>query len=286
MNTKSTKIVFTGCSFTAGTGWTDGTNIKTGPRSDPKQCADLWVNICHHNIDQFRELQLFNVSVAGASNRDIFEQAIGAITDFGDEIDTLFCQWTGMPRYTWNVGFELWDTCESINLRPLRPTHDVNLNRGDHWPRAYINDVCDRFRVLHHLHWEILAVVKYTSIIQRLSRRIGIHNVFFVNGLCPWDRNYFVCLHNVLPEAYTEFTKKEILNIESRDDQDIYKLYHLAHDHYREAGPINPDDWINLYDSFLDHQVDCNHDHVHPGKKSNWLYFDIVKKATQKTCNF
>lgn len=249
-----------------------------------KQCADLWVNLCCENIEPFRELKLLNQAHCGASNTEIFQQCTAAMAMHGSEIDTLFCQWTSMPRYNFHVGFELWDTSEST-ITHIRK-HDVNLSRGDHYPRAYITDLLDRLRVLHHLRWEILRVVEFTNTIKKLAKRLGIDNVFFVNGLCLWDNDYFEYQQNVLLEAYTAFTKQEILNIESRNDDDIYALYTLAHTQYREAGGIDPGDWINLYSSFNHNKIDVNFDLVHPGKKSNLLYYDIVCKKVQNHINF
>lgn len=203
------------------------------------------------------------------------------MAEFGSDISTLLCQWTAGPRYNFNAGFELWDTSESLHTEVR--SHDVRLNRGDHWPREYVRDLLDRLRVMHHLHWEILAVVRLSNLLKGLARRLGIGRMFFVNGACAWDKNYFVKLENVLPESYTPFTKKHILNIESRDDQDIFKLYDIAHSHYSAAGGIDPQDWINLYDSFLDNRTDVNFDNQHPGTQSNQTYHDLVKQKLQST---
>lgn len=101
--------------------------------------------------------------------------------------------------------------------------------------------------------------------------------MYFVNGLCPWDKNYFVRLKNFKPEELTEFTKTQILNIESRNDEDIFALYNLAHNQYQEHGGIDLDNWINLYDSFLNIKTDENFDKRHPGVQSNMIYFELIK---------
>lgn len=268
-------VIFAGCSFTAGDGWTDV--------DDPKSHPNLWVNLCHQNIPKFQNLALVNLSQGGASNTDIFEQAVSALTHYRGDSVVLLCQWTAMPRYQWQIGFELWDTKEHITTRDL-DDHDVNLSDGTRYPRKYINDIKSRFRAMHHLHWEILKVVKYSKILEDLAERLG-STVFFVNGLCPWDKHYFTKLENVLPEDYTEFTKKTILDIDSRSDQDIKKLYDLAHHHYTQAGGINQDLWINLYDSFRKTQSDFNFDGNHPGKQSNQLYSSVVENRL-KQLNF
>lgn len=272
------RVVFAGCSFTAGNGWANlppEESLRTACKDSPH----LWVNICHKGISRIKDLELVNIGQGGASNTEIFENSVRSISSLGDEIDVMFCQWTSAPRYNFNVGFELWNTSESIHDMNFRK-HDIHLNRGDHWPREYVKDLLDRLRVMHHLHWEILKIVDYSATLFKLAKQIGF-DIFFINGLCPWDNNYFTRLDNVMPEQYTPFTKKEILNIDSRDDQDIFKLYNLAHDHYQAAGGINDRQWINLYDSFSKKKIDTNFDLKHPGEKSNILYCNLIKEKFQ-----
>ena len=273
----SNKVLFAGCSYTAGNGWMDlpeEESIKVECKDSPH----LWVNICHDKIPQIKDLDLVNLGKGGASNTEIFQNVVRSISTISD-IDIVFCQWTAYPRYNFNVGFELWDTFESLHDTDLKK-HDVNLNRGDHWPREYVNDLLDRLRVIHHPHWEILKIVDYSAILSRLAKQKGFE-IFFINGLCSWDENYFIKLENVKPEEYTPFTKKEILNIDTRDDEDIFKLYDLAHEHYQDAGGVNEDQWINLYNPFNQNKIDFNFDKKHPGKQSNLLYYDIIKQKLE-----
>lgn len=272
------KVVFVGCSFTAGGGWAEFSEDKS-VKIECKDSPYLWVNICHKEISRIKNLKLINLGRSGASNTEIFQDAVRSISLFESDIDIMFCQWTSVPRYSFNVGFELWSTTESLHSTDLRK-HDINLSNGDHWPRKYIKDLLDRLRIMHHLHWEILKIVDYTVILSRLAKQKGF-NIFFINGICPWDKDYFIRLENVKPENYTPFTKKEILNIESRNDHDIFKLYNLAHDHYQEAGGINDAEWVNLYNSFLDNKIDVNFDLDHPGKQSNFIFYNLVKQKLE-----
>jgi hypothetical protein len=271
------KVVFVGCSFTAGIGWLDVPVVESRA-TECKDSPHLWVNICHREIARIKDLELVNIGQGGASNAEILQNAVRSISLI-DDIDIMFCQWTSVPRYNFNVGFELWNTSEALHNTTARK-HDVNLNKGDHWPRKYINDLLDRMLVLHHLHWEILKIVDYSSILSNLAKQRGF-DIFFINGLCPWDENYFTRLENVKPESYTPFTKKEILNIESRDDEDIFKLYNLAHDQYQKAGGINEHKWVNLYNSFLKNKIDVNFDLDHPGKQSNFIFYNLVKQKLE-----
>lgn len=270
------KVVFAGCSFVAGNGWV------ASPMDDPHaniECKDypaLWVNLCHTQIDQLKDLELINVGRGGGSNAEIFKNAVKEIS-VGD-VKYLFVEWTSMPRYNFNTGLELWNTSEKLQGCISQPTHDIKLSNGNFWDREYVTDLLSRLRVLHHLHPEIVKVVSYSKIVSDLCKRFNI-KVGFINGLCPWDHDYFVKLtgSNITPESYTPFTKNEILNIDSRSDEDIFKLYEKIHNDYDYAGGIDPTEWINLYHSMNNDQLDVNLDARHPGTQSNQLYFQQLK---------
>lgn len=263
------RVIFSGCSITAGDGWIDSS--RAADASSPY----LWTNLCHKRLKKLNQLELINVGQSGASNSEIFQNTVKAISTFSKNIDTIFCQWTSMPRYNFKTGLELWNTNESFFVRKK---HNVKLSNGEQWNREYIEDLTSRLLVLHHLHWEIVKVVEFSNTILNLAAALNIKNVFFVNGLCPWDKDYFIKLHNVKPESYTPFTKKEILDIDNRTDEDIYKLYSMIHQHYCDAGGIMPDHWISLDKSFFKQAVDTNYDSFHPGIQSNELFYQIVKQ--------
>lgn len=281
------KIVFAGCSFTAGAGWTDTSSEQQAVIANEKNSPYLWTNLCHKNIRRLASLEQINIGQTGASNTEIFRNVVNTIGQLGDKIDVIVCQWTTAPRYTFHTGFELWGgTGESIT-KTKNKLHDVQTRQGEVWSREYIRDLLDRIKVLHHLHWEIVKVVDYSNIITNLAKKLGNPGptVFFVNGLCVWDKDYFTELQNVKPESYTEFTKNNILDINNRSDEDIYKLYALAHQHYREAGGIDEQQWLNLYSSFKQNKTDVNFDQIHPGTHSNQFYYHTIEQRL-KELNF
>ena len=266
------KLLVSGCSFTAGHGWKycNGDQEQSS-RLECKTSPYLWVNLCHTKIEKFQNLELINIGVGGFSNTQIFENTIDSLIEHHTSIDTLIVQWTAMPRYTWRVGLELWDTSESLSCDRK---HKIQLSDGTVYSRKYLQDLTDRLIATHHLHWEILKLLKYATIINRYCDRFGISCVF-VNGICPWDKNYFTKLDNVMPSDYTQFTQTEILNIKDRSDQDIFKLYAKIHSDYDQY-PIRHAQWINLYDSFRQNRLDTNYDGDHPGVDSNQLFFQMV----------
>jgi hypothetical protein len=265
------KIVFAGCSFTAGSGWNPTSPIC-------KDHEKLWVNLCYHNIEKFSKLELENVGIPGASNTDIFEAVSESL--MRHDVDTVLIQWTAMPRYQFHVGLELWDTDECM-IRNNPRQHDHILVDGI-YSRKYVTRLLDELRIMHHLHFEIVKVLKYSFLIKKLCDRLSV-KYFFINGICPWDNNYFVRLgNNVLPEDYTSFTKNNILKIHNRDDQDIFKIYKYIHDVYDQY-PIDHSSWINLYQPFKDIMVDRNFDNEHPGEISNKNFFELVRKKIEQT---
>ena len=266
-------IAFTGCSFTAGHG------LNADALSDEvKNSPYLWTNLGCSQIAELQGMPSVNYAKNGASNTDIFEQAIYAIAKHGKNLKYIFCQWTSAPRYTFSPGIDPWLKNIKINTHLSRKLNvDINLSSGIVWSKDYINDLIDRFLVMHHLHHEVLKVVRYANTIGSLAEMIG-STVIFINGLCPWDDQYFVKIDNATPEQYTNFTKYEILDIDNRTDEDIEKLYSMIHQDYHNAGGVDPNQWINLYEPWNRSQVDKNHDGLHPGILSNQDQANQVKQ--------
>jgi len=245
------KVIFGGCSFTAGTGWEEKSNA-----------SELWTNLCCNNISQLKNLEQVNLGIPGAGNTEIFETTLSALAKDAKNIKYVICQWSATHRYNFYSSLEPWETKVS-------------------WKSKDKNDDCQllsRFIVRHHMHYEILKIVKYSAIITNVCKHLNIIPIF-LNGLCPWDKNYFdkIQLPGTKPEDYTPFTKHHVLDINQRSDKDINILYNKIHADYRAAGGIDPKNWVNLYHSMYQCRVDVNADKQHPGSKSNQIYFEQVK---------
>jgi len=273
------KVVFTGCSFTAGAGWQDIDPAQSSTMAC-KEAPELWVNLCHRQLPALQQLELINLGSVGASNSDIFESTVDTIATHSNTIKFLFCQWTSYPRYHWNLGFELWSTKDSVTDWDT-PSFDINTSVGINHTAKDLGRFKKQYLMLHHPHWEIVKILRYTRTLSQLAQQHNI-KIFFINGLCHWDHDFFTQhTDDSKPEDYTTYTKKEILEIDFRNDTDIHELYNLAHSHYNLAGGVNPDQWINLYDSMQNNMIDTNYDRSHPGKLSNLKYFNQVKTTLE-----
>lgn len=254
-----THTLFAGCSYTAGTGF----------RSEKDEPC-LWVNQLHSRL--FSHTTKLNVSKAGRSNAGIFQDAVKSLLSY--PIEYAIVTWTSYPRYEIDLGFECHETTQSFI--PNSPCRDHNLN-DINYSAQYLNSIRDRVTTLAHPCSEITQLVGYTNIVKRIAKMIGAQ-VFFVNGLATWDQGFFDKKTNVLPSDYSEYTKK-ILNVDNRDDSEIFVLYNKMHEIFDQAGGIHSADWLNLYSSLDQLKIDVNSDNRHPGINSNNRYTEILAES-------
>lgn len=253
------KVLFCGCSYTSGYGF------KLG-----KDEPNLWVNLLHTQ-GKFANCELTNASVPGRSNSGIFQDAVYNLVK--DRYDYAVVNWTSVPRYELELGVETYTTRQLFT--PNGVMFDVDVNQAT-YTKQYLSEIRDRFVSLATDHYEILTSVYYVNALVNLSSRLNT-KIFFVNAICPWDKNYFVKLDNVLPNNYTNYTKK-LINIDNRDDDEIFKIYNKIHNEYKAAGGIQEQHWLNLYSSLRSIRIDVNEDNIHPGIKSNQKYFKFLNQ--------
>jgi len=244
--------VYAGCSYTAGSGF----ELE---KDEPL----LWVNQLHDKF--FSHTNKFNISQGGRSNAGIFQDTIRALVDYS--VDYAIVEWTSVPRYELELGFELYSTRQVFI--PRTQCHPINTH-SINYTSDYLNSVRDRFTTLVHDCYEISNLINYVNTILKVSKLTGTR-VFFINGLCSWDHNFFVRKSDCLPDQYTKYTQK-LLNVSTRDDREVFSLYNKMHNNFDTAGTINHELWLNLYNSLRDQRIDVNQDKIHPGIRSNNLY--------------
>ena len=259
--------LFTGCSYTAGSGF----ELE---KTDP----GLWVNLLHKNAEVLQNTKLVNCGVSGASNDQIFIDTIEHILKYHTKF--VFVEWTSYPRHLFNVGLETYAT--RVNFIPNCSIELDNTNQQLElneitYTKKYLEELRDRVVTLNHPYYEISKIVSYVNILINLCK-LKKCSIFFINGLCDWDQDFFIKKENVLPYDYTDYTKK-ILNIDNRDDDEIYALYNKIHSEYDSIGGIQESHWLNLYNSLRKNRIDVNSDNVHPGYKSNQKYFKFLSQA-------
>jgi hypothetical protein len=268
------KLVIVGCSASSGVGF-DPVNLG----NNCPECPDLWINLVHQQNPNLRDLNLVNIANGGSSNTDIFTKAIGAITNIiDDDTSELWCQWTSLHRWQFDVGFETYPTTTNIVSFP----HAITTNQFS-LSEKYFTKLFNELRAIIHPHKEICKILTYVNIINNLcaQRKIRVRHI---NGLCGWDNNYFerVSGTNVTPSDYTDYTKNKILFVNNRDDDEILLLYKKLHNDYDLLGGPQEHTWINIYNPLYSNKLDVNFDNRHPGVKSNYLFYEIINTSILK----
>lgn len=233
----------------------------------------LWVNQLYHKY--FAHTTKLNIGVGGRSNQGIFQDTVKALTSL--PVEYAFVEWTNFPRYEVQLGFELYST--RVAFMPNSNLTDHNVH-GAKYSSQYLTKIRDRLTALAHPCWDIIDIVSYTNTIINVAK-LTKTQVFFINGLCPWDQDFFVRMANVLPSEYTARTQ-EFLEVETRDDNQSFELYNKLHSHFEADGGIHQDLWLNLYQSMRHNRIDVNLDTVHPGIESNDLYTRLFSQALEQ----
>ena len=250
------KALFLGCSYAAGWGF-----------PGEKLHSELWTN------QLFPGHQVVNLAWHGADNDSIFHEACKNIRLV--HYDQIVVAWTAVPRYRFQFGLELYDTGTSLLNTPVRL---VNKEVVD---GKFLQETGDRIRRYHNDHWEILKVVQYVNIILELARYHQQGEVWFVNSLLPWCGDYFNKKHISKPNELDPYVQK-MLQVDRRDDPEIFDLYSKIHRDYAAHGSINQSTWLNLYSSLDSMKIDtvAQDDH-HPGTASQQVF---VNKLREQLC--
>jgi hypothetical protein len=268
----NTVVAFVGDSTISGVGWDPTDLYRDCPDTD-----ELWVNLLHQNLPKLQQHNIINLANAGASNNDIFIQAVDALSKY--DVKYLFCGWAPIQRYKFNAGFELYETTVKFSERFWKSFKGDKISLNDfEYSANEVKDLTDKLRTMHHPHYEIVKIVKYVNLLNALADKQGA-TVFHINAICPWDENFFDPVTNArFPSEYTEYTQ-EVLNVLNRSDDEIFELYKKMHDDYANAGGIDKARWLNLYQPLLPNMlVDTNYDDTHAGIKTNKRFYEFIKE--------
>lgn len=109
--------------------------------------------------------------------------------------------------------------------------------------------------------------------------------IFFVNTYSPWPAGFFEYKSLKEPNELSEY-EKEFLNVETRDDNEIFELYDKIHNDYQKHGGIKAGHWLNLYNSFKQMKVDtASAIDSHPGLKSQKIYSNYLFNSLKSVLN-
>lgn len=266
MHKEKYSSIFCGCSYVQGVG------LELLDR-DPT----LWVNTLHRSISELSSTRLINLGIGGNTNENIFMSALSAMTTQQD-CKYVFVAWTSLKRIHLNPSVELYDT--NLYLENSRIA-DTNINPNITIPGSYVENIRDRFFDLNHVHYDLMKIFRYTKILSDLAEKLNI-NIFFINSLLPVDENYFVQVtsQSRVPFDTTPYTQK-MLNLDTRSDDEYFKIYDLIHNDYKNTQALNSN-WLNLDRGYrMCFYLDKGNDHQHPGVVSNQTFANFIIEKLQ-----
>lgn len=257
------KLLIAGASVTAGVGLFDGfANIE------------LFVNRLAVETLGYKIDNVNNISVPGQDNHGIFQDVAGEIVK-NNYADVLIC-WQAIPLINFNFGLETYQTVTPLVSPQRIGMEDVKLVGGELIPKKKIHDV--RMFLLRHynLHWGILDLVKYINVIRSLAQTTNT-KLHFINYSLPWDTNEYFQKNNWNVPSDLDSFSQNILNSELRSDEETRLIYDAIHQAYSDAGGINEECWLNLYNPLRLLQIDTVSDvDKHPGMQSQGAFFDYL----------
>jgi hypothetical protein len=254
-----TKVLVVGCSMTRGHGLIHESN-------DP----ELWVN----KLFPPEQYVVSNKAMTGANNHWIFLETISSLLQ--ETYDIVLVGWSAIPRFNFHVGLELYPV-----MTRLTESYDINANNHVTITGKWLKSLGDNLKKIHNDHWDFLDLVKYVNTLIMLQEQKNNGRVFFVNTLAPWPDGYFSKKQISLPSDLSLF-EQHLLQVETRDDSEIFQLYDMVHEHYKSYGGIRETHWLNLYSSLRTMQIDdASATDAHPGYKSQALFDQYLTPILQ-----
>ncbi len=253
------KVLVVGCSFTQGHG-------LTYESADP----NLWVN----KIFPQEEYIVTNLAVSGANNQWIFLETMSCLLT--DVYDIVLVGWSAIPRFNFYVGLELY------SVQTMFADIDIKVNNNVTISGKWIKSIGDNLKKIHNDHWDFLDLIKYVNTLILIQEKKNTGQIFFVNTLGPWPDNYFTKKQIKLPSDLTSF-EQNLLQVDTRDDDEIFQLYDMIHKQYETYGGIQEDRWLNLYSSLRSMQIDdVSANDNHPGYKSQEVFVNMLLPTINK----
>jgi hypothetical protein len=264
----------------ASSGWGLGNVGLADQRTNPR----IWAAQLIRKLDN--DASVTNVSVAGASNHDIFKNT--AFELINNQYDIAIVQWSLFYRKSYNIGLELYSTRTLLQDNQ----DDINIVNGVTYPGPWLTKLGDNLRSMFNPHWAILDIIHYTNILTEIQKLKG-GRIAFAHCRYGWDKDFFIEKQIKTPSELSKF-QQNMLSSDLRCDQDTIELYHQCQKQYQQAGGLNPDHWLPWGSTLCDIAIDRieswkepDQSGWHPGVLSHDMYANLfaptLRKIMEKT---
>jgi hypothetical protein len=241
------KLCFNGCSLTVGEGFPEHQRPKF---------------IYNHLVSQALDAEHDNIAKGGSSNYIIFMRSAEAILT--GAYDIVVTQWSALNRLWLYPGPDCSFFINDVKNKEFN-YKELHLSARDK------KKICDTIKLLNHDYANIIDLINYCKILNKLAETNTTKNVF-VNGLVPWCDDLTRPLGPNLETSLSEYTKS-ILDHESRDDVETIKFFTQLQEKFTE---LDQTKWVNLFDSFDSISTDVGPEGHHPGINSHQLMADKI----------
>lgn len=190
----------------------------------------------------------------GASNADIFYQALSALENNND---TIFVQWSS-PGRCW---FHLTDKVKFFTKKGSTPAIDSI-------PASTLDLFITVYQLLDADYNQYYYLGKHIKILNSLARKLK-KQIFYINGHLHIDALFF---DTTIPADLSTIAQstKTIIDFDNLPDVDIIQIIKQIQ-HYFSVTNINQ--WVDI-DRI--ERVDVGSDNMHPGPKSHRLLADKI----------
>ena len=238
------KILVCGCSFSSGWGFDNGIDD-----------TNIWPNILAKDLTA----EITNLSVTGCDNTEIFLNSLTSIQN--QTFDQIFVQWTSLDR---------------IIVTPTAE-HYTMITKDNPGPDISDADYRQFYKVFLELngmqaHWN--RFYKMVSILQNYK------NVYFINGLLPWNQKLFD-KNTTLEDCAKDKFLSSLLQIESKWTPNLGQSEWIPEPIWNniktQVQTLNLKKWINPFDSMQSMKVDqISNNDLHPGIESHRIFANCI----------
>jgi hypothetical protein len=238
------KILVCGCSFSSGWGFDNGIDD-----------TNIWPNILAKDLTA----EITNLSVTGCDNTEIFLNSLTSIQN--QTFDQIFVQWTSLDR---------------IIVTPTAE-HYTMITKDNPGPDISDADYRQFYKVFLELngmqaHWN--RFYKMVSILQNYK------NVYFINGLLPWNQKLFD-KNTTLEDCAKDKFLSSLLQIKSKWTPNLGQSEWIPEPIWNniktQVQTLNLKKWINPFDSMQSMKVDQISDNdLHPGIESHRIFANCI----------
>lgn len=232
-------LLVAGCSFSSGWGFDDP--AKTWPTQ----------------LSQKLGMPVCNISQTAASNQDIF---LSVLKNQQHKHDLRLVQWTALNRITVSPS--------PINPKVVLSYHNPYLEQS--LPGVSTREINTFVQILAVLNQDWKHYFDLVDMIEILQQD---PLVYFINGLLPWDADFFY--HNwTIPLTASNRFLEFLLQIDQFDD---WQLQELLTKVMQARNRIDQTRWINLTNSWDSSKLDTvSASDPHPGPMSQAHYADQI----------